>query len=225
MSLPRPVKAVVFDMDGLMVDSEALWWRACSRTSAQMGADFPYEVFLSIVGLSAELTLQRLSKHFGPDFDMAGWQTAMGRELRAMYVTGVTLKTGVVEILDHLDALCVPRAVATSSSRPTLEASLGPHGLVERFNAIITRETVTNHKPHPEPYLAAARALGFDPADCLALEDSHNGVRSASSAGMMTVMVPDLLDPTDEIRGLCARIARDLHEVRELLTRNERASG
>jgi HAD superfamily hydrolase (TIGR01509 family) len=217
VSLPRPVKAVVFDMDGLMLDSEAAWWKACSKTSAAMGRDFPYEVFLSIVGLTPGPTYERVSAHFGADFDMAAWQAAMGVELRALYAAGVAMKAGVVELLDHLDALRLPRAVATSSSRRTLEISLGAHGLVARFDAIITRESVTEHKPHPAPYLAAARALGVDPADCLALEDSHNGVRSASSAGMMTVMVPDLLDPTDEIAGLCVRVARDLHEVRGLL--------
>lgn len=218
MSLPRPVKAVVFDMDGLMVDSEALWWKACSKTSAAMGTELPYEVFLSIVGLAAQPTYERLATHFGAGFDMAAWQAAMRAEMKAMHAAGVALKTGVVEMLDALDALGLPRAVATSSSRETLEASLDPHGLTGRFQAIVTRESVRRHKPHPAPYVAAAAALGVHPADCLALEDSHNGVRSAAAAGMMTVMVPDLLAPTDEIRGLCVRIAQDLHEVRSLIS-------
>ncbi|WP_091743009.1 HAD family hydrolase [Phenylobacterium immobile] len=218
MSLPRPVKAVVFDMDGLMVDSEKLWWAACSTTSAEMGAEFPFEVFVSIIGLSAAASNERLVAHFGADFDMPAWDAAMRAEAQAMYAMGIALKTGVVELLDHLDQLGLPRAVATSSSRATLQASLDPHALTSRFQAIITRESVTQHKPHPAPYLAAAKALGVDPADCLALEDSHNGVRSASAAGMMTVMVPDLLDPTEEIRGLCVRVAADLHEVRGLLS-------
>jgi HAD superfamily hydrolase (TIGR01509 family) len=217
MSLPRPVKAVVFDMDGLMVDSEVAWWRACRTASEMMGADLPYDVYLGCIGLTTEPTRRHLTAHFGEDFDMDAWWVAMRAELRAAYVVGVALKTGVIELLDDLDVRGLPRAVATSSSRQTLEASLTPHGLVERFQAIITRESVSEHKPHPAPYLAAAKALGVDPADCLALEDSHNGVRSASAAGMMTVMVPDLLDPTDEIRGLCVRIAADLHEVRRLL--------
>src|SRR5260221_4129359 len=72
-------------------------------------------------------------------------------------------------------------------------------------------------KPAPDPFLKAAERLGVEPRLCLALEDSHNGVRSASSAGMMTVMVPDLLEPTDEIRGLCTLVLRDLHEVRRLI--------
>ena len=84
--------------------------------------------------------------------------------------------------------------------------------------AAIGAESVTNGKPHPEPYLKAAAALGLDPRDCIALEDSHNGVRAAAAAGMMTIMVPDMLEPNDEMRGLCVRIAQDLHEVRDLLS-------
>jgi beta-phosphoglucomutase-like phosphatase (HAD superfamily) len=107
--------------------------------------------------------------------------------------------------------------VATSSSRGSAERHLGEHGLFDRFGAIVAREDVTSHKPHPAPYLEAARRLGVDPAACLALEDSHNGVRAAHAAGMMTVMVPDLLDPTEEMRGLCLHIAESLHAVRGLL--------
>jgi beta-phosphoglucomutase-like phosphatase (HAD superfamily) len=98
-----------------------------------------------------------------------------------------------------------------------VEQALGPYGLVGRFDALITRELQTRHKPHPEPFLKAADALGVAPQDCLALEDSHNGVRAAHAAGMMTIMVPDMLDPSEEMHGLCIRIASDLHEVRELL--------
>jgi beta-phosphoglucomutase-like phosphatase (HAD superfamily) len=111
----------------------------------------------------------------------------------------------------------LPRAIATSSTLTSLETSLGPSGIIPRFGALITRDVTTEHKPHPQPFLMAAEALNLDPAHCLALEDSHNGVRAAHAAGMMTIMVPDLLDPTKEMERLCVRIARDLHEVRELL--------
>jgi beta-phosphoglucomutase-like phosphatase (HAD superfamily) len=82
---------------------------------------------------------------------------------------------------------------------------------------VVAQGDYARGKPHPDPYIEAARRLGVAPELCLALEDSHNGVRAASSAGMMTIMVPDLLDPTEEMRTLCVRIAQDLHEVRDLL--------
>ena len=109
------------------------------------------------------------------------------------------------------------RAIATSSRRTEVEHHIGHHGLLDRFQAIVASGDYARPKPNPDPYLLAAERLGVDPADCLALEDSHNGVRAAAAAGMMTIMVPDLLDPTEEMQTLCVRIARDLHEVRELL--------
>src|ERR1700741_4314232 len=88
---------------------------------------------------------------------------------------------------------------------------------MDRFDEIICRGDYEKGKPAPDPFLKAAERLGVEPRLCLALEDSYNGVRSASAAGMMTIMVPDLLEPTDEIRGLCIFVARDLHEVRGLI--------
>jgi beta-phosphoglucomutase-like phosphatase (HAD superfamily) len=91
------------------------------------------------------------------------------------------------------------------------------HDLAGRFHHIVVHGDYARGKPAPDPFLKAAELLGVEPQSCVALEDSHNGVRSAAAARMMTVMVPDLLEPTDEIRQLCALVARDLHEVRHLL--------
>ena len=107
--------------------------------------------------------------------------------------------------------------LATSSARETVEHHLQFHDLVGRFHHIVGHGDYAVGKPAPDPFLKAAERLGVEPRSCLALEDSHNGVRSAAAACMMTVMVHDLLEPTDEIRGLCAFVARDLHEVRDLL--------
>src|SRR6202011_3732198 len=125
-------------------------------------------------------------------------------------------KLGALELLDTLDQFGLPRAIATSSSRRTVERHLTAHNLMGRFDAIIGHGDYERGKPAPDPFLKAAERLGVEPYLCLALEDSHNGVRSASSAGMMTIMVPDLLEPTDEIRGLCSFVVRDLREVRAL---------
>jgi beta-phosphoglucomutase-like phosphatase (HAD superfamily) len=111
----------------------------------------------------------------------------------------------------------LPRAVATSSSRNSAHHNLGRHGLLDRFGAIVAREDVGRHKPFPDPFLKAAALIGAAPEACLALEDSHNGVRAAHAAGMMTVMVPDLLDPTEEMQAKCVHIAESLHTVIRLL--------
>ena len=224
MALPRPVKAVVFDMDGLLVDTEVVVLRAMQRASAMIGGELPPAVFKRMVGLTNEASDAIVVEHFGPGFDLASWSADVSAHFREELAAGIALKAGVLEILDHLDAAGLPRAIATSSSLASVRHSLGPHGLVERFDALITRDVQTRGKPHPEPYLKAAAALGVDPAVCLALEDSHNGVRAAHAAGMMTIMVPDMLDPTEEMHALCVRIARDLHEVRELLEGHSNAS-
>jgi HAD superfamily hydrolase (TIGR01509 family) len=218
MSFPRAVKAVVFDMDGLLVDTEQVVFRAMQQAAAGIGGEMPFATFQRMIGLAHASSDLILHEHFGEDFDLQAWAEVVSGHFQAeLALAGIALKSGVVELLDQLDGLGLPRAIATSSSRPAVEQSLGPYGLVERFDALITREVQTRHKPHPEPFLKAAAALGVAPADCLALEDSHNGVRAAHAAGMMTIMVPDMLDPTEEMHGLCIRIASDLHEVRELL--------
>ena len=218
MSFPRPVRAVVFDMDGLLVDTETVVFRAMNRATAGIADSFPMETFRRMVGLPNHASDAIVVSHFGEGFNLPAWSAAVSAHFREELAAGIALKAGVLEILDHLDVLGLPRAIATSSSLESVRASLGPHSIVDRFHALITRDVQDHHKPHPDPFLKAAAALGIDPADCLALEDSHNGVRSASSAGMMTVMVPDMLDPTEEMHSLCVRIARDLHEVRGLLT-------
>jgi HAD superfamily hydrolase (TIGR01509 family) len=217
MSLPRRVRAVVFDMDGLLVDTEVVVFRAMERAAAAFGGEMPFATFKRMVGLQHAVSDRIVVEHFGEGFDLQAWSAAVSAHFREELAAGIALKAGAAEVLDHLDAAGLPRAIATSSSLESVHASLGPHSLVDRFDALITRDVQTRGKPHPEPFLKAAEALGVDPADCLALEDSHNGVRAAAAAGMMTIMVPDMLDPTEEMQSLCVRIARDLHEVRELL--------
>jgi HAD superfamily hydrolase (TIGR01509 family) len=129
----------------------------------------------------------------------------------------VALKQGVIELLDLLDQRDLPRAIVTSSSHKTVDAYLGSTGILPRFNAVIACGDYGRGKPHPDPFLRAAAALAKHPARCLVLEDSYNGIRAAHAAGMITIMVPDLLDATDEMRELCHAVAKSLHIVRNTL--------
>jgi HAD superfamily hydrolase (TIGR01509 family) len=217
MNLPRKVKAVVFDMDGLLVDTETVIFRAMQHAAGGIGGELPFTTFQRMVGLQDAASDRIVMDHFGEGFDLEAWSKAVRAHAHEQMAAGIALKAGVVEILDYLGAAGLPCAIATSSSLAAVQRNLGPGNLVGRFAALITKDLQTRGKPHPEPYLKAAEALGVAPGDCLALEDSHNGVRSAAAAGMMTIMVPDMLDPTEEMQSLCVRIARDLHEVRELL--------
>ncbi|HEV2531861.1 HAD family phosphatase [Phenylobacterium sp.] len=217
MDLPRPVKAVVFDMDGLLLDSEIIYCEALTATAAEMGLELPEQVMKRMIGHTWPGSAEVLRGHFGGGFDTDRLRTRSVELFYEVADAGVALKTGVVEILDHLDARGLPRGVVTSSRRKEAEHHLGHHGLLQRFDFILANGEYPAPKPDPAPYRAAAERLGLDAADVLALEDSHNGVRAAAAAGMMTIMVPDLLDPTEEMRRLCIRIAADLHEVRGLL--------
>jgi HAD superfamily hydrolase (TIGR01509 family) len=211
---PRPIRAVVFDMDGLLIDSEAVVRRAIVESAAALDYHFPDDLFLAMVGRSYPDSRRMVEEHFREGFPHDEWEEAV----RAyMAKAAVCLKAGVVELLDELDRRRLPRAIATSSRRIHVDRHLGENGLAHRFDAVVSSEDVSQHKPHPAPYLRAAELLGTDPAACLALEDSHNGVRAAHAAGMMTVMVPDLLHPTEEMQSLCVHIVESLHHVEALL--------
>ncbi|WP_374345262.1 HAD family hydrolase [Phenylobacterium sp.] len=212
MSLPRQPIAVVFDMDGLLVDTETVYRDAMAMTARELGHEVSLDVFRAMIGLPDNHEL--LTGHYGADFPVEAFNDRTMVLADEIIAAGVALKAGAEEILDRLDELALPRAIATSSSHRAVASHLGPSGLIPRFHTIVAKGDYTRGKPNPDPYLTAAERLGVDPALCLALEDSHNGVRAAAAAGMMTVMVPDLLDPTEEMHDLCVRIARDLHEVR-----------
>ncbi|HZZ34628.1 MAG TPA: HAD family phosphatase [Caulobacteraceae bacterium] len=227
MAFPRPVAGVVFDMDGLLVDTETLVRDVMLEAAPAFGGELPLEVFLQMVGLPSVDSDALALAHFGETFPLEAYFEEVARRVHAVCEVGVALKAGVVELLDHLEAADIPRAIATSSGHATVKRTLTPSGLIPRFNAIVAAGDYPRGKPNPDPFLTAAARLGVDPAHCLALEDSHNGVRAAHAAGMMTVMVPDLLEATEEMHAKCVAVAETLHHVVEMLqaARSEVPSG
>ena len=217
MILPDRPSAVIFDMDGLLFDTEALWQEGLLAAAAEAGRVIPAEVYDGSIGVRRSQCADLFRSQFGVDFGFEDFHTSWRRHFWLVAESRSALKPGVCELLDCLDGAGLPRAIATSSSRATVERHLASHGLADRFETIVCRGDYERGKPAPDPFLKAAERLGVEPRLCLALEDSHIGVRSASAAGMMTVMVPDLLEPTAELRALCAAVARDLHEVRDLV--------
>ena len=209
--------AIVFDMDGLLFDTETLYQEAALLAAAEGGHRATADIFFQLIGVPWARGRELLLGHFGDDFPVDDFVTVWVQHFEAIAETRLALKPGVVELLDLLDALRLPRAIATSSSHRTVARHLDAGGLAGRFDAIVGAGDYAQGKPAPDPFLTAAGRLGVEPRQCLALEDSHNGVRSAAAAGMMTIMVPDLLAPTDDIRRLCVAIADDLHEVRRLI--------
>lgn len=211
--LPRPPQAVVFDMDGLLFDTEALYRDAMIHTAPEFGCDMPVSLYLDTIGLSGEATQRLLKQHFGEAFDLDRFWDRAATRFAVMASSDIRLKPGVIELIDLLDGMGLRFAIATSSRHDDVRRNLEAHALLDRFPIVVAYGDYTNGKPHPDPFLTAARQLAVAPEFCLALEDSHNGVRSASSAGMMTVMVPDLLPPTEEVRAFCVGIAASLHDI------------
>ncbi len=214
------IKSAVFDMDGLMFDTERLVYDNWQRMMDEIGLPYDIEVFKQTVGRRKKEVELFYRATYGNDFPY--WELA-GKG-RAMYVRrvkqeGIPVKPGLYEILERLKERGVRIALATSTSRHTAELNLRLAKVLDYFDALVCGEEVTNGKPHPEVFLTAAQKLGLAPGDCAALEDSINGVKSAYAAGMITVMVPDLLPPTDEIKPMITHLCGDLSEAAALLCR------
>ena len=210
-----PFTAVIFDMDGTRLDTEMVFKEIVFDVCGTLGFEMTDAVHRSMVGSSHEVTSQLLVEAYGMAFPYAIFDRHCREMMRERLAETVPVKPGVHEMLSELKARRIPAAVATSSRSPHALGHLGSAGLLDMFAAVVTRDDVTHPKPHPEPYLTAAELLGVKPVHCLAVEDSHSGVRAAHAAGMQTVMVPDLVVPSDEIAALCTAVMDSLHHLRQ----------
>jgi len=204
-------------MDGLIFDTETLYQEAIMAAADDVGQEMTPAIFHSMIGRPWLQTRRFLLEHYGSSFPVDEFRAAWHRHFDVIVATRLSLKPGVVDLLDTLDELDLSRAIATSSSHQTARHHLTAHDLADRFHRVVAHGDYAAAKPAPDPYLKAAELLAVEPRLCLALEDSHNGVRSASAAGMMTIMVPDLLEATDEIKALCTFVVPDLQVVRGLI--------
>jgi len=213
MALPRMPRGVVFDMDGLLFDSETLHREAAREAAIEHGCELPDAVFLSLIGGTWPDNRARLLAHFGADFALDAFEACWARRYALRAAAGPALKPGVREMLGLLDRLGLKRAIATSSSHEAVRRNLAAHGLDGRFDAVVARGDTARGKPAPDPFLLAAERIGAAAETCLALEDSPHGVRAAAAAGMAVVMVPDLVPACDAEHALCCFVAEDLYAV------------
>jgi HAD superfamily hydrolase (TIGR01509 family) len=188
--------AAIFDLDGLLIDTERLAIAAGHEIIALLGLPAAPGLFESLVGKDDATGARHVAAHFGPSFPLADFGQRWNRRFAEKLDDGIPLRPGAIDLLDAIEALGLPRAVATSSRRASAHRKLALTGLAPRFATVVTFDCIANPKPAPDPYLEAAARLGFDPARCIAFEDSDTGVAAARAAGMTVVQVPDM-QPSD----------------------------
>jgi len=217
-AMTRRPRAVIFDMDGLMLDTERLAARAWSEAAAALGVAFDETLAMRMVGCNFADCSALLRTHcdaaYPVDALLGSWHAAYDAIVER---EGFALKPGLLELLDWLEAANIPKAVATSTRRERASAKLARKGLLPRFVALVGGDEVARGKPAPDIFLEAAARIGMPPSACLVLEDSEPGVRGALAAGTMPIMVPDLEPPTDALRALLPLVLTSLHAVRRHL--------
>ncbi len=214
------VKAVIFDMDGLILDTEKLLVKYWCQAANEAGFPMQREHALNIRSLHRRFAIPYLQGLFGEEFDYVKIRNRrMELMTEALAENGLELKDGVRELLAFLKEQGIPAAIATATDLERTKDYLGRVGIFEQFDRIVCATMVEYGKPKPDIYLYAAQQLGLQPCECMALEDSPNGVRSASAAGCVTVMVPDLTQPDEELSTLIYAKADSLADVIGIIQR------
>ena len=216
---------VIFDMDGVIFDTERLYLE-CSRTAAEkVGFASVEEVALECVGLTDVETHKKLREFFGDDDILEAFNQEIYRTFIDHYEKyGLTVKEGVFELLNDLRERGARIAIGSSTETDIVKTELRDAGLIDYFDVIVGGDLAKASKPAPDVFLLAAEKLQADIRDCIVIEDSFNGVRAARAAGATVFMVPDLLEPTEEIRALTDRVFDSLLDVKDWLASNAKTS-
>lgn len=194
------IKGAIFDMDGVLLNSEILYQRFWCEAGREFGYPFEPKHVLRLRSLTGINAIKVLEEMFGTGFPYEEVK-ARRKVLMEEYIDeyGVEIKEGAKEVLEFFKEQGIKLALATSSERTRAMKHLSLHGLWEYFDETVCGGEVNNGKPEPDIYKLAAEKLGLEPRECLAFEDSPNGVISAHRAGCVTIMVPDLDEPTKEL--------------------------
>ena len=215
----RPVLGVLFDLDGVVIDTEKLYTRFWMEAARELGHPMTLEQALQMRSLGRGPSQEKLDSFFGPG--VLEYDVLRSRRIELMdafiAVHGVEEKPGIRALLTHLKEKNIPCAITSSSSIPLIREHLGNLGLLEGFTALRSGKDVPHGKPAPDIYLAGAAAIGVAPENCLAIEDSPAGIEAAWRAGCMPIIVPDQDQPSDEVLSRCFARADSLFDVIELV--------
>ena len=212
------IDGVIFDMDGTMFDTERMWATFWEPALAALGLPYREGLAEAARGTAGVTTRNVVRQFYGPDCDAEAIVDSLHRVADEVFFSApVPKKPGLDALLAWLKARHIPMAVASSSREAMIRHNLDVWGLTQDFTAIVSGQHVAHSKPDPEIFLLTAEKLGVEPARCLVLEDSYNGVRAGARGGFITVMVPDLVPADDEMRSLYTMECASLDEVLEKL--------
>lgn len=209
-------KAVIFDMDGIIFDSERLVLDCWKKIAEEHCLEGMHEAYLPCIGTNDIRTREIMTDYYGADFpydELRKESSVLFHEI--VDRNGLPVKKGARELLVYLKTNNIPVGLASSTRLAVVTEELKQAGLYGFFQAVTGGDQLKRSKPEPDIYLLACERLGARPEDTYAVEDSYNGIRSSASAGMMPVMVPDLLPPTEEMRQKSVIVLDDLLQVRD----------
>ena len=214
----NPIHGILFDMDGVALDTEKLYARFWAEAARALGYPMTYEQALGMRSLNSAAGQAKLESYFGPGVSRAQMRDKRV-ELMDAYVAeyGVEAKPGIHELLDYLKGQGIRTAIATSSPMPRATAYLGSLDLLDKFDRICSGHDVKQGKPAPDIYLHAAASIGIPPENCLAIEDSPAGILSAHCSGCWPVLVPDLDGSDEEMRKILYAEVDSLSDIIHLL--------
>ena len=211
------MKALVFDMDGVLLDTETISFRTWDIAAAEYGLSDIASAKFRCMGANRADTYELLREQYGRAFPSEAFidrTSVLFDEI--WHKVGISLMPFAYETLEALSKK-YPLALATSTRRVRASVQLKEAGIDVFFKTKTFGDDVTHSKPDPEIYLTACASLGFSPEDCLAVEDSPNGIKSAFRAGLKPIMIPDKFQPCDDLKSLCYKIFKDLSELRNFL--------
>lgn len=207
------IKALLFDMDGLIFDSEHVYKAAWQYAAKEQGLDLTDDVYQHFIGTQDPECERLLEAEFGDNLDLERYRSVCKQELRNQRAVGVVYKMGFDRLFATLKKHGLKCALVTSSHRPEVEHHFKHSDYLNQFDVIVTAEDIEHGKPQPDCYLRATQLLAIEPQHCLVLEDSNNGMQSGLDADCMAAMVPDILPPREDIAARATHIFDSLFDV------------
>ncbi len=218
MNETKDVKAVIFDMDGVIFDSERITRIMWDKAGKEFNISDAVQTCNEVTGASYTDAIQYIQKKYGPTFPAAEFRDRCSKLFHEYADNeGLPFMPYAQETLNYIKSKGYHVALASSTRHNTVEKELKQAGIYDIFETITCGDQVAHSKPDPEIYLTAAKSIGVNPDECVAIEDSPNGIRSAYSAGMRCIMVVDQIQPTEEIKQKLYKLCDNLQEVQQYL--------